>query len=107
MKTTWTKADPGSPWTLPRVPACYVITVGDGRMYVGSCLNLRKRFVQHKIRHTYFNTWITKWGTFNSLSLRFRPCRHYGEWLMVEARLIRRLRPALNIAGVYRKAAHA
>lgn len=76
---------------LPRVPCCYVIYAPDGKLlYVGQTFNVRARFAAHR-REGLF----PKDGY-----IKIRCGEHYGDWLMREARLIRRLRPPMNARGV-------
>jgi len=88
---------------LPQCPACYAI-FGDGRLlYVGSTENLADRITGHGIRELRTRNCTTPWGSFGGVVVKFRPSRKYGDWLMAEARLIRRLQPPFNKRGVRSK----
>lgn len=75
---------------IPPVPGCYAFYRWRKLYYIGSSVNMRQRI----------------WGHANSgridkpTHIKFKPTRRYGEWLMVEARLLRRLHPTANIKGV-------
>lgn len=84
---------------LPRVACCYVIYFNSELKYIGSTNDLRNRFSGHSIRYGYWNELITPWGDFpNSTNfiIKYKPSRKYGDWLMLEARLIKKLQPAFN-----------
>ena len=95
------------PEDLPQTSACYVIMVENRVAYVGQTKNLRTRFKGHGIHRAYdprtgYNCWVTPWGCFLRSMLHFkrRVSERHGDWLMQEARLIRRLRPLWNRVGV-------
>jgi len=81
---------------IPDAPGCYVLCGGSRAYYIGqSSTSVRNRITQHG--------WIingssvaTKWGTFRDARIKVKCCSPYGEWLMLEARLIRRLSPTCN-----------
>jgi hypothetical protein len=84
---------------LPTVACCYVIYFDGELRYIGSTGNLRNRFCGHAFRYSYGKSFITPWGEFDlpiNITIKLRPSRRYGDWLMVEARLIRRLQPVFN-----------
>jgi hypothetical protein len=68
------------PGSLPKVAACYAIYV-DGRLvYIGQA----------------------PWGSGSRIVVKYRQSRKYGDWAMVELRLIRRLSPSGNRVHVRR-----
>jgi excinuclease UvrABC nuclease subunit len=85
--------------SLPRVSCCYVIYL-DGRLkYIGSTNDLRNRFSGHAFRYGYGRNIHTPWGDFSDdikFIIKYKPSKKYGDWLMIEARLIRKLRPEYN-----------
>ena len=84
---------------LPKVACCYAVYLNGQLCYIGSTNDLRNRFSGHAFRHSYGNTFITPWGEFRlplDFALKYRPSTKYGDWLMREARLIRRLQPVFN-----------
>lgn len=95
-KSSWIVAK--DTYSFPDLPACYVISA-DGHIYVGSTNNIRKRMLQHDIRPSYGCEFITPWGICDKFILKYKLSVRFGDWLMWEARLIKRLRPALNVRG--------
>ena len=94
--------------TIPIVACCYVIYFDGELKYIGSTNNLRNRFSGHAIRYGYWKDLITPWRDFDlpvEMIIKYAPSRRYGDWLMREARLIRRLQPAFNSKLKGRKAA--
>ena len=84
---------------LPMLACCYVIYFNGALKYIGSTSNLRNRFSGHSIRYGYGKNLITPWGDFDlpiRLIVKYRPSNKYGDWLMQECRLIRRLQPVFN-----------
>lgn len=85
--------------SLPRVACCYVIYFNGELCYIGSTNNLRNRFSGHAFRHGYAKNFYTPWGMFKfpfEFRIKYSESRRYGDWLMREARLIRRLQPVYN-----------
>lgn len=85
--------------SLPPTACCYAIYLNGSLMYIGSTNNLRNRFCGHQFRYSYGKSFITPWGDFPiplDFKIKYRPSKRYGDWLMVEARLIRRLQPEFN-----------
>jgi excinuclease UvrABC nuclease subunit len=101
---SWTQVPPGGATSRPRLPGCYAVYVAGELVYIGSCLDFRKRLTQHKFRCSYSGGVFTPWGVFEGVVIKIRTFRRFGEWLMVEARLIRRLHPRFNVSGVRRAA---
>jgi excinuclease UvrABC nuclease subunit len=85
---------------FPEAPGVYVIFGDDRLLYIGQSANVYLRILQHRIHFTYSNYGaITPWGTFKSLIVKVRASRCRGDWLMVEHRLIHRLKPEMNCLG--------
>jgi excinuclease UvrABC nuclease subunit len=77
---------------LPRIPAVYVVYSWDRIVYIGSTVDLRGRI------HSYqFGYAGVGWRKLNRLRVKYRESTYYGDWLMIEARLIRRLQPRCNV----------
>lgn len=77
-----------------------MFTVQGRTIYVGQTFLLRTRMLQHDCQMSYSpNWWHTKWGQYEHLRCRVKYARKYGESLMDEARLIRKLQPEFNIRG--------
>lgn len=84
---------------IPSRPGCYVF-VGDGRaMYVGQTTNLPQRLTDHlresgtRLHEGHIRT---PWGCVTQLAVAYRRSRFVGDWLTLEYRLIRRLKPNGN-----------
>jgi hypothetical protein len=115
-----------SPWRylslhedLPAVPAVYIaiarplqqppgLIISGGRtvdvptrvptrvIYVGSTGNLSARMNSHRAMASRSTShWLHTYG----ISMKYRVSLRYGDWTMIELRLIRRLRPAHNKRG--------
>lgn len=90
---------------IPSEPGVYVF-IRDGRaIYVGQSVNLRSRLSHYRGRQVYPGdrldvqpVWRDHPIGDNSI-LKISTSRRYGDWLMRELRLIRRLRPHFNLAG--------
>jgi hypothetical protein len=87
---------------LPNCAACYAIYCDGELVYIGQTIELRKRiFTSHGIGWSMFSNWtITPWGRFRKFKIKYRPSVKQGDWLMVEQRLIHRLKPRFNRRGV-------
>lgn len=85
-------------------PCCYVVFSGPDVLYVGQTLNLKKRMRQHGFRTGHDGMARTPWGNFPDVHIKANFGLKYGDWAMREARLIRRLQPRYNMAGIRRSA---
>lgn len=93
----WLSFIPCNPGHLPESPGCYVLTLDGKAVYVGQSNNVQARFYSHGIKCLGDELWQTRWGILRGdLRLRVRFATLYGDWMMREARLLRRLRPSLN-----------
>jgi len=82
---------------IPRKPGCYAAYLDGILVYVGSTQNLHSRILNYAVsvrRQT--GLCQTPWGSAQIVGIKFQETRKYGDWLMLEARLIRRLRPTAN-----------
>lgn len=81
---------------LPPVPGCYAIYLKSRLFYVGSTKNLRLRFRGHQIdaNRVAYKTFA---GSPKDIQIKYRPSVKFGDWAMVELRLIKRLQPPLNV----------
>jgi hypothetical protein len=80
---------------FPNVPACYVFIVGGQVVYVGSTANLNTRMRQHKNKTRGRDL---PWPH-SDVYVKYRPSKKWGDWAMLELRLIRRLQPVGNCCG--------
>lgn len=85
---------------LPSVAGVYVLFRSRRRAwYVGQSGNIRKRIRQYVRQSCIAMTWVTPWGYFRKLTIKFRPETHTWERLGAERRLIERLKPQANLLG--------
>ena len=91
---------------FPDIPACYAIYCDGELVYIGQSYRLSSRLSSYHIHINIWGTasdpriWATPWGQFETVRVKFKRSRRYGDWLMREARLIRRLQPRFNAYGV-------
>lgn len=78
---------------FPEGGGVYVIYLKDGHVYVGSAGNLRKRLEKHPF------IMRSQSVRCDLLHVKFKRCYAYGYWLMLEARLIKKMKPDLNLRG--------
>lgn len=104
MPGRWREFDPLAHVDLPlNMPAVYAIYIDGELVYIGQTANLRGRFQTHHLRPGYARNIITPWGDLPGsakITAKAKPSRRYGDWAMIELRLIRRLRPRLNCTFV-------
>lgn len=105
MPTRWNVLTDDAVFTAPKGAACYAIYLDGLLTYVGSTENLRVRVGNHVKIPRYSALFDTPWGRARCVTVKFRPSRKYGDWVMHELRLIRRLQPTGNTRGIVRKAA--
>lgn len=95
------------PWIVPSKPGVYAV-YGDGELiYIGQSSDLRERLRRHNIRPSYGRGTHSPWGDFDSMHVKVRVGGKFGEWAMVEIRLIHRIRPRFNVSGLGRRASKA
>jgi hypothetical protein len=88
--------------SLPESPGTYVAYSALWVAYVGESSSLRSRWQQHALKVIGYDAdrqpilSHRDWGTIGEFRLKVRLERRYGERLMREARLIRKLRPKFN-----------
>lgn len=90
---------PDMPYQFPSIPACYVIYLDGVVTYIGQTIHLAKRMYAYEFRYAYSNNVITPWGFTHRLIVKYRPSIRYGDWAMIELRLIKRLQPPQNCVG--------
>lgn len=111
MASNWKTIDLYS--KIPEVACCYVIYFVHeyiGRIvYVGSTKNLSKRISGHRLRpavllddktkeYSYGIT-SSKMGVAPYAIVKYRESLEYGDWAMIELKLIKRLKPKFNKTG--------
>lgn len=96
MRRRWRMYQPWHLEHLPQQHGCYVIYVGGLVQYVGQSENLRARLKSHltHVKGSYLTE--TPWGTLPNVIVKIRRDLRYGERLMREARLIRKIQPPMN-----------
>jgi hypothetical protein len=87
---------------FPAIPACYVVYLDGKLSYIGQTSNLQSRVSAHGIRLSLGGGFHTKWGYFSSVIFKIRYGSKMGDWAMREVRLIHRIQPPLNRAGIRR-----
>lgn len=93
---------------LPAAAGVYAVYFDDDLVYVGSSVDVRNRFCEHRFRHGYAKNIITPWQEvpyYTRVSLKFKRSRRLGDWAMWEIRLIFRLRPIFNTHHKKKRAA--
>lgn len=92
---------------VPTEPGYYALYSGKVLVYIGSTTNLRIRLGKHLcVRRSYSSAhgdWIQPKNPITRA--KFKVSRRLGDWLMGEWRLITRLQPKNNSAGVTRRRA--
>ncbi len=90
---------------LPRIPCVYVIYFDGVISYVGSTINLYRRFNEcHKIKVKDIyagkgklkQLYSTRWGDFSDAYVKVRFSDFLGDWAQKEIYLIDRIRPRFN-----------
>lgn len=76
---------------VPKLPGVYVIFVDKILYYIGSSNNLYTRM------RTSFQQKNGSPLRESTITVKYVITRRYGDWLMREARLIRRLNPSMNV----------
>jgi len=74
----------------------YAIFVKRKCIYIGQSENIKKRLKTHIQMARYSNTWKTSWGYFPKIEIAIRKERFRFERIMVEARLIYKIKPLFN-----------
>jgi len=98
--TYWiTIDDPWSFCAFESKPGVYVVYADNQLIYVGQSSNIRKRIHGHDINLTLSGSYRTPWGYFRNLRIKVKYGRRFGDWCMIEARLIYRLQPKHNCVG--------
>lgn len=90
---------------VPRAAGCYALYEGGRLVYVGSSTNLKHRLGAHLGTPRDFygaDGWVRRGNPVTSAKIKIS--RRIGDWLMWEWRLIARLQPRDNRAGVSRRA---
>ena len=92
---------------LPPVACVYAVYFDSDLVYIGSSVDVRNRFSEHKFRHGYGKNIITPWTdvpNYTRITLKIKRSKRRGDWAMDEIRLIYRLRPTFNRHHTGRKA---
>lgn len=88
--------------SLPKRPGVYAVYIDRRLVYVGQSSNVRSRILGgHAFNYSrYSNSIQTPWGaTSRDVFFKVRGSQAYGDWLAIEARLIRKLKPSFNRIG--------
>lgn len=99
----WQKYTPSEFVRLPKSAGVYVVFSRGRIVYVGFSQNVLGRvFFAHRLRPSS-DRMETPWGLASGVTIKVRLDSRYGEGLMREARLIRRLAPPNNLRHVVHK----
>lgn len=82
---------------LPKTPGVYAIYIEGELRYVGQSVNVRQRINSHGFRYRFSGTPSTPHGASKTLVIKVRGSEKYGDWAMIELRLINRLKPIGNM----------
>jgi excinuclease UvrABC nuclease subunit len=99
--TRWITGCPIACKNLPNTPSVYCLIINNRTVYVGSTRRLKSRFYEHKIRYGYFKNIHFPWCDIPDTStviLKYKKSLTYGDWVMDEMRLIKKLKPIFNVA---------
>jgi excinuclease UvrABC nuclease subunit len=105
---TWRTVDLLKPWELPQQAGVYAFLKEGRVIYIGSTVNIRDRFRSYGAARRRFDYDYDRATHFEEYRLPDRMVgvvvkvsvsRRYGDWLMRELRLIRRLNPDWNSKG--------
>lgn len=102
--TRWTIADAPRDLLIEPNAGVYVVFVGGAAVYVGQSGNVKKRLCDLKYRREYGSS-IKVFGERcflpdETFKIKIKYAARRGEQLMLEARLIKRLQPRFNLAGL-------
>lgn len=94
---------------IPSIPGCYAIYVDDELAYIGSSVNIRARLIGKSYEKDRYGhglgrlndrgRFATPWGDAKLIVVKYRPSFRFGDWAMIELRMIRRLAPKHNKQG--------
>lgn len=88
----WRKFDV---WSAPDWPCVYVIFILGKLSYVGETRNLKSRIFAHRHKGMLAGD-----VDLESVHIKAKISRRFGDWATDEVRLIERLRPPMNLKGV-------
>ena len=87
----------------PAAPGCYAIYLDGTLVYIGQSTNVAKRILSYRLNYSWGGSVVTPWGYCEDLFIKYRPSLRYGDWAMVELRLIKRIQPVFNCVGSVKK----
>ncbi len=83
-------------------PGVYAIYYGSNLVYIGSSRHVQRRIAEHSVILTQqgiFADFIIRGNPNHRVKIKVSYSKKYGEWLMREARLLKRLKPLFNLKG--------
>lgn len=96
----WKKVLWNSHQKFPDISCVYAFYVNDELVYIGSTVNLRVRMSAYRFKDVGEKT-MTPWRKSipprAKIEVKYKGSKIYGYWLMLEARLIKRIQPRFNI----------
>jgi len=90
---------------IKQLPGVYVVYADLYPVYVGQSTNIRTRLANHRFRRGYTNYIVLPWEKCLNLTIKVKYSKKYGDWAMLELRLIKHLQPKYNCVGSIRKRA--
>lgn len=101
--TAWRRYNfyPFEEWfSITRGAGVYAVYCDGVLIYIGQSADVLKRLESYKMNYGFSNGRIyTPWGFCKDLYVKVRSARRMGEHLMIEARMIARLKPKFNCVG--------
>jgi excinuclease UvrABC nuclease subunit len=85
---------------FPVVSCVYAFYINNNLVYIGSTSNLRIRMSGYRFKEVdgkIITPWRKRIEIGSKIELKYKCSKKYGYWLMLEARMIRRLQPLYNI----------
>ena len=96
----WKKVLWNSHEKFPEISCVYAFYINDELVYIGSTVNLRVRMSGYRFKEVDGKTvtpWRKKIEPRVKIEVKYKGSKKYAYWLMLEARLIKRLQPKYNI----------
>jgi excinuclease UvrABC nuclease subunit len=85
---------------FPEISCVYAFYINGELVYIGSTINLRSRMSGYKFKEVdgkMLTPWRKRVESKSVIEVKYKSSKFYGYWLMLEARLIKRLQPKFNI----------
>jgi excinuclease UvrABC nuclease subunit len=96
----WKKISWNDRKKFPEISCVYAFYINDELVYIGSTVNLKLRMVGYKFiddGDRLRGPWRKSIPLNSKIEVKYKGSKIYGYWLMLEARLIKRIQPKFNI----------